>query len=152
MINLINFITDDRIGFHVNEEIVIGGRVVRVLNVMDCTTQWINTYYNGPLERWHRLNSSSNTNRKFNKNTNRKFNDNTNKKFNKNTNRKFNDINNWDLNDNINWELNELHNWNDNEGCCKRCLKKCCCWFFVISVAIILLIFLYPKIKKKFFS
>ena len=55
-------ITDDRIGFHVNEEIVIGGRVVRVLNVMAYTTQWINTYYNGPLERWHRLNSSSNTN------------------------------------------------------------------------------------------
>ena len=44
-------ITDDRIGVHVNKEIVIGGRVVRVLEVMALTTEWLNRYYIEPLER-----------------------------------------------------------------------------------------------------
>ena len=44
-------ITDDRVGFHVNEEIVIGERVVRVLKIMACNVSWLNTYYYEPLER-----------------------------------------------------------------------------------------------------
>ena len=43
-------ITDDRIGIHVNQEIVIGGRVVRVLEVMAFTQDWLNRNYIEPLE------------------------------------------------------------------------------------------------------
>lgn len=44
-------ITDDRIGVHVNQEIIIGGRVVRVLKVMALTKEWLNKNYFEPLER-----------------------------------------------------------------------------------------------------
>ena len=44
-------ITDDRVGFHVNQEIVIGERVVRVLKIMACKDSWLNTNYYEPLER-----------------------------------------------------------------------------------------------------
>ena len=44
-------ITDDRIGIHVNEEIVIGGRVVRVLKIMAMTSGWLNNNYFYPMER-----------------------------------------------------------------------------------------------------
>ena len=39
-------ITDETIGFHVNQEIMIGGRSVRVLKVMACNESWLlNNYY-----------------------------------------------------------------------------------------------------------
>ena len=44
-------ITDDRIGIHVNQEIMIGGRVVRVLKVMALKSDWLNRNYFEPLER-----------------------------------------------------------------------------------------------------
>ena len=54
-------ITDDRIGIHVNQEIVIGGRVVRVLEVMAFTMDWLNKYYIRPLENIsYRLESQQN--------------------------------------------------------------------------------------------
>ena len=44
-------ITDDRIGIKVNQEIVIGGRVIRVLEVMAFKEEWINRNYYEPFER-----------------------------------------------------------------------------------------------------
>ena len=39
-------ITDERIGIHVNNEIMIGGRTVKVLKVMACNERWlIRNYY-----------------------------------------------------------------------------------------------------------
>ena len=42
-------ITDNRIGFHINEEIIIGGKIVKVLNFMACRDTWLNKYYFNPL-------------------------------------------------------------------------------------------------------
>ena len=44
-------ITDDRIGIHVNQEIIIGGRVIRVLKIMALKSDWLNRNYYEPLER-----------------------------------------------------------------------------------------------------
>ena len=44
-------ITDDRIGVHVNQEIVIGGRTVKVLKIMVCNQRWINRNYEQPLNK-----------------------------------------------------------------------------------------------------
>ena len=45
-------ITDDRIGVHVNSEVVIGGRVVKVLKIMACTEAWIYKYFINPAESY----------------------------------------------------------------------------------------------------
>lgn len=42
-------ITDETIGFHANQEIVIGGRVVKVLKVMACNNNWLSAYYYRPI-------------------------------------------------------------------------------------------------------
>ena len=42
-------ITDERIGIHVNDEIMIGGRSVKVLHIMVCKNEWLNRYYNIPI-------------------------------------------------------------------------------------------------------
>ena len=44
-------ITDETIGIHVNEEIFIGGRAVKVLNIMACNNSWIQRNYINPLKR-----------------------------------------------------------------------------------------------------
>ena len=46
-------ITDQRIGIHINREIMIGGRVVKVLKVMACNINWLNSYYITPLKNIH---------------------------------------------------------------------------------------------------
>ena len=43
-------ITDETIGIHVNEQLVIGGRTVKVLNVMVCDSSWLKRNYIDPLE------------------------------------------------------------------------------------------------------
>lgn len=43
-------ITDERIGVHVNQEIMIGGRSVKVLKIMACKNSWIDNNYYKPLE------------------------------------------------------------------------------------------------------
>ena len=45
-------ITDERIGIHVNSEIVIGGRTVKVLKVMACNLDWLNRFY---FEPWKNI-------------------------------------------------------------------------------------------------
>ena len=43
-------ITDERIGVHVNQEIMIGGRAIKVLKIMVCNFSWIERYYFSPLK------------------------------------------------------------------------------------------------------
>ena len=43
-------ITDQAIGVHVNSEIVIAGKVVKVLEIMACTQDWLNRNYFDPIE------------------------------------------------------------------------------------------------------
>ena len=42
-------ITDQRIGVHVNEEIIIAGKAVRVLKIMACKEQWLNNNFYDPI-------------------------------------------------------------------------------------------------------
>ena len=42
--------TDERIGVHVNEELVIGGKNVKVLKIMACNSSWLNRNYINPIE------------------------------------------------------------------------------------------------------
>ena len=44
-------ITDETIGVHVNQQVMIGGRAVKVLNIMACNSSWLNRNYFIPLER-----------------------------------------------------------------------------------------------------
>lgn len=48
-------ITDQRIGFHINQEIMIGGRTVKVLKVMACNINWLDKYYITPLKNIHNM-------------------------------------------------------------------------------------------------
>ena len=43
-------ITDERIGIHINEEVMLGGRQVKVLEIMACNENWIQTYYLDPIK------------------------------------------------------------------------------------------------------
>ena len=47
-------LTDNRIGIHVNSEIMIGGVSRRVLKVMGCTEDWLNRNYFIPVESYNR--------------------------------------------------------------------------------------------------
>ena len=47
-------LTDNRIGIHVNSEIMIGGVSRRVLKVMACTEDWLNRNYFIPVESYNR--------------------------------------------------------------------------------------------------
>ena len=48
-------ITDETIGVHVNQEIMIGGRAVKVLNVMACNNNWLLEYYYTPINAIKRM-------------------------------------------------------------------------------------------------
>lgn len=48
-------ITDETIGVHVNEEIMIGGKTIKVLNVMACNQNWLLKYYYTPLNAINRM-------------------------------------------------------------------------------------------------
>ena len=48
-------ITVQRIGIHINQEIMIGGRYVRVLKVMACNIAWFNKYYYTPLKNIYEM-------------------------------------------------------------------------------------------------
>lgn len=43
-------ITDERFGFHGNREIIILGNIVKVINVMVCNKEWLETYYFQPMD------------------------------------------------------------------------------------------------------
>ena len=42
-------ITDETIGVHVNSEIIVGGKTVKVLKVMACNRRWLTTFYYNPM-------------------------------------------------------------------------------------------------------
>ena len=42
-------ITDETIGVHVNREIIVGGKIVKVLKVMACNRRWLTTFYYNPM-------------------------------------------------------------------------------------------------------
>ena len=42
-------ITDQRIGVHINEEIIIAGKAVRVLKIMACEKKWLNSNFYDPI-------------------------------------------------------------------------------------------------------
>ena len=44
-------LTDETFGIHVNQELMIGGRSVRVLKFMVCDSSWLKIHYHDPLER-----------------------------------------------------------------------------------------------------
>ena len=44
-------ITDRKILYHIDKEVEIGGKVVKVLNVMVCNQRWIDRNYTKPLYR-----------------------------------------------------------------------------------------------------
>ena len=51
-------ITNEKIGFHVNQEVMIGGKVVRVKKLMACNNIWLSNNYYNPIDRIKmRLNS-----------------------------------------------------------------------------------------------
>ena len=47
-------LTDNRIGIHVNSEVIIGGVSRRVLKVMGCTESWLNRNYFIPVDNYNR--------------------------------------------------------------------------------------------------
>ena len=44
-------ITNEKMGIHANQEMVIGGIVVRVLKVMLCTQNWITNFFYTPIDK-----------------------------------------------------------------------------------------------------
>ena len=48
-------ITDETIGIHVNREIMIGGKTVKVLKLMACNNTWLSEYYYKPIDVIDRL-------------------------------------------------------------------------------------------------
>ena len=64
-------ITDERIGVHVNQEIFIAGRAVRVLKIMACSSSWLEKNFFKPMENINKGNTSySNNNYSYNYNYN----------------------------------------------------------------------------------
>ena len=43
-------IEDERIGVHINQNVMVGGKVVKVLNIMACNDSWLNRFYYLPLQ------------------------------------------------------------------------------------------------------
>ena len=59
-------ITDERIGVHVNQEIFIAGRAVRVLKIMALNSSWLENNYFKPMENINKGNSISYSNNNYN--------------------------------------------------------------------------------------
>ena len=45
-------ITDEKVGVHVNSEVVIGGRVIKVLKIMACTRYWLEANFYDPVDEY----------------------------------------------------------------------------------------------------
>ena len=59
-------ITDDKIKVHVNSEVVIGGRVIKVLKIMACTETWIDRYYIQPADSYTKPQLTTGSNYEYN--------------------------------------------------------------------------------------
>ena len=58
-------ITDETIGAHVNSEIMIGGKVVKVLKLMACNDTWLSNNYYKPINEIDRLVLEIERNRRY---------------------------------------------------------------------------------------
>ena len=101
-------ITDERIGIHINEELVIGGKNVKVLKIMACNSSWLNRNYINPIENINNRARYNNQPPPPLPRSPPKYNNN-------------NDNDNDNDNDN---EYNEIMNRNSNN--CKRILRGIC--------------------------
>ena len=45
-------ITDQKIGVHVDSEVIIGGKVIKVLHIMACTQSWLIKHYYDPIQQY----------------------------------------------------------------------------------------------------
>ena len=45
-------ITDQKIGVHVDSEVIIGGKVIKVLQIMACTQSWLIKNYYNPIQQY----------------------------------------------------------------------------------------------------
>jgi len=45
-------VTDQKIGVHVDSEVIIGGKVIKVLKIMACTQSWLIKYYYDPIQQY----------------------------------------------------------------------------------------------------
>ena len=102
-------LTDDRIGVHVNSEVVIGGRVIKVLEIMACTRNWLEANFYDPVDEYSspQLPPPS-------------------------------DYTSNDYNRNSNYSSYGNYNYNNNDGCCEGCKKKLI-YFLIIVIIIIII-------------
>ena len=106
-------ITDDRIGVHVNSEVVIGGRVVKVLKIMACKPAWIDNFFIQPAESYSRPQLTSGYNY-------------SNNNYNRNNN-----------------YTNYRSNNTSNKGSNNSCKKKACYFFIVVIIICVIVYFAY---------
>ena len=51
-------ITDEKIGIHANQNIIIGGKSTKILKIMACNKSWLMKFYFNPIENLnHRIKS-----------------------------------------------------------------------------------------------
>ena len=103
-------ITDDWIGVHVNSEVVIGGRVIKVLEIMTFTRKWIKTFFDEPVEAYSSpqlLPPSDYTTNNYNRNSN------------------YSNYGNY--------------NYNNDRGCCEGC-KKTLAYLLIFVLIIIIIV------------
>ena len=131
-------ITDQRIGIHINQEIMIGGRTVRVLKIMACNTAWLNKYYYTPLKNIYYMKEFMNffsralldSLKNYNNDYDNSFDDKNNNNYDDNNNSNYDDNNdniiynnNNNYNNNYNYNNNNKNEKNikrkrDNDSCC----------------------------------
>lgn len=67
-------ITDEKFGVHINEDIVIGGKITKVLKIMVCKKTWLVNYYLNPLENLNHRITNERTSYSNNYSTNHSYN------------------------------------------------------------------------------
>ena len=110
-INQFYQLTDEKVGVHVNSEVVIGGRVIKVLKIMTCTHKWIKTFFDEPVEAYSRPQlppPSDYTSNNYNRNSN------------------YSNYGNY--------------NYKDNGGCCEGCKKKLTYFLIIVIIICIIVI------------
>ena len=126
-------ITDQRIGIHINQEIMIGGRYVTVLKIMACNVTWLNKYYYTPIKNIYNMKdfiyyfsklvaSSNNYSNNYNKSN---YSNNSNYSSNSN----YSNNNFYRNNNNYSNKYNYSNNQNNRNIYNKKIQKEdgCCC-------------------------
>ena len=127
-------ITDSRIGIHVNEEIIIGGKSVKVLKIMACNNYWLLEYYFDPLDNLkHPILTSFNSTKTISESSQEENTKNNNYISNYINNYNNNHNNNYNNNHNNNYNNNDNNNYNNNynnNNIKKHSEEGCCCIIF----------------------